>query len=92
MALLIGVKDGNDSAVEVYYQNTSPVTANAVSFQIDHGLNDANARLTSAYGVHANGWYPVVTVISRAANSLTVALSVPAPSGASLDVRVDRSI
>lgn len=94
MALLIGVKEGNDSAVEVYYQTSIVMTPGATSYVITHGLNDVNARLTSAYGEHADGWYPVVTVTARAANTLTLGFSVPVPASgtASLNCRVDRSI
>ena len=92
MAILIGLKEGNDSAVEVYTTNTQNMSTGATSFVLSHGLNDANARLVAAYGKHADGWYPVVTVVSQTVNDMTVNFSVPAPAGAQLFWRVDRSI
>jgi len=90
--LLIGTKEGNDSAVEVYTTQTQGVTQGAVSLVLTHSLNDANARLVSAYPKAASGWYASVTVVAQTINDMTVRFSIPAPAGASLDWRVDRSI
>ena len=92
MAILIGLKEGNDSAVEVYTQRTETVPTDATTYLIAHGLNDINAKLTSCYPFHASGWFTTVTVVARGVNDLTVAFSVPAPSGNTLDWRVDRSV
>ncbi len=92
MTLYIGVKDGNDSAVEVYTANTQTVPTDAVSFVLTHGLNDINARLTSCWPIHVNGWFTECTVVAKTINDMTVNFSVPAPAGNSLDWRVDRSL
>lgn len=92
MALLIGAKEGNDSKVEVYTANTQNVTPGATTFVLNHGLNDINARLTSCYAIHPDGWFTEATVIAKTLNDMTVSFSIPAPPGASLDWRVDRSI
>ena len=92
MTLYIGIKDGNDSAVEVYTANTQTVSTDAEFFVLARGLNDINARLTSCYPIHVNGWYTEVTVVAKTVNDMTVRFSVPAPAGNSLDWRVDRSI
>lgn len=91
MALYIGVKEGNDSGVEVFTRRIETVPTDAVTYVLAHGLNDINAGLTSCYPSHANGWYAIITVIARAVNDMTVSLSIPAPAGNSLDWRVDRS-
>lgn len=90
--LYIGVKSGNDSAVEVFTANTQVVPTDAETFVLAHGLNDINARLTSCYPFHVNGWYPVISIVARALNDMTVSFSIPALAGNSLDWRCDRSI
>jgi hypothetical protein len=92
VTLFIGVKEGNDSAVEVYTANTQIVPTDAEFFVLTHGLNDINSRLTSCYPLHTNGWYTTVTIVAKTTNDMTVRFSVPAPAGNSLDWRVDRSI
>jgi hypothetical protein len=90
--IYIGVKEGNGSAVEVYYQTTLVLGQGLSSVVVTHGLTDANAKLSSAYGVHPSGWYVKASVLAKTLQTMTLGFDVPVPpGGASLDLRIQDS-
>jgi len=69
------------------YAKTEVVTAGAMSYVINHGLGSINAVLKCATSEWP--WIPVISVITKTANSITVNFTQPARVGGSrLDVQV----